>query len=293
MEATIFSKVVLPISLILIMLGMGISLTVDDFKRVLRTPKATLIGLVNQIILLPLVGFGICYVLDLSPVLAVGLMLLAACPGGVTSNLISHVSKGDLALSVSLTAVASFITVLTIPMITVFSLEYFDVTPPANGSATGEIMKQVFALTVVPILLGMFIRRRSPSFAKKLERPIRIASVIIFVMVVIVLIYEGRATILDSFLDIGLATGLLNIVTMLLGFLTARILRLNLPQSITITVESGIQNGTLAITIAQTILLMNDLSIPSAIYSLIMFATGGVMMMVFGRRKTDLPETAA
>ncbi|MEL6533899.1 MAG: bile acid:sodium symporter family protein [Bacteroidota bacterium] len=287
MESSVLSDVILPLSLAIIMLGMGLSLVPDDFRRVIRMPKAAVVGLINQLIVLPLVGFGICVVLDLSPMLAVGMMILAACPGGVTSNLITHVSKGDLALSISLTAVASFITVLTIPFITTLALGYFMNSEQTIESPVADIMGSVFVITIVPVLIGMFVRARAEKFALRMERPMRIASVVIFVAVVLGLIISGRETIVESFVQIGAATILLNIITMLVGFFSARALKLNLPQAITVTVESGIQNGTLAIVIALTLLKQPEISIPPAIYALVMFATGGVVMMIFGSRKQE------
>lgn len=288
MEESILSSVVLPASLFIIMLGMGLSLETSDFRRVIRMPKAALVGFVNQLVFLPLIGLAICILFNLPPVLAVGLMVLAACPGGVTSNLISHVAKGDLALSISLTAVTSFITVITIPLITSFSLEYFLSANEDISSPVKDIMIQVFGITVLPVSIGMIIRRRSLAFARRMEAPMRVASVVIFIAVVVGLIVKEHAMIADSFASVGLATMSLNIITMTLGFFSARALKLKLPQAITITVETGIQNGTLAIVIALSILGNSEMSIPAAVYSLIMFATGGLIMLFFGRRKTDV-----
>lgn len=288
MEESILSSVVLPASLFIIMLGMGLSLETSDFRRVIRMPKAALVGFVNQLVFLPLIGLAICILFNLPPVLAVGLMVLAACPGGVTSNLISHVAKGDLALSISLTAVTSFITVITIPLITSFSLEYFLSANEDISSPVKDIMIQVFGITVLPVSIGMIIRRRSLAFARRMEAPMRVASVVIFIAVVVGLIVKEHAMIADSFASVGLATMSLNIITMILGFFSARALKLKLPQAITITVETGIQNGTLAIVIALSILGNSEMSIPAAVYSLIMFATGGLIMLFFGRRKTDV-----
>lgn len=288
MEESILSSVVLPASLFIIMLGMGLSLETSDFRRVIRMPKAALVGFVNQLVFLPLIGLAICILFNLPPVLAVGLMVLAACPGGVTSNLISHVAKGDLALSISLTAVTSFITVITIPLITSFSLEYFLGANEDISSPVKDIMIQVFGITVLPVSIGMIIRRRSLAFARRMEAPMRVASVVIFIAVVVGLIVKEHAMIADSFASVGLATMSLNIITMTLGFFSARALKLKLPQAITITVETGIQNGTLAIVIALSILGNSEMSIPAAVYSLIMFATGGLIMLFFGRRKTDV-----
>ena len=288
MENSVLTSVILPISLAIIMMGMGLSLVVDDFKRVIQYPKAVLIGLTNQLILLPLIAFALAKGFGLEPMLAVGLMLIAACPGGVTSNLITHVSRGDIALSVTLTGIASFITIFTIPIILSLSLSHF-----TGQSETpiqlpiGETILQIMAITVVPISIGMIIRHFRPAFADRMERPMRIASTVIFVAVLVGIIAANREQIVSSFQQVGLVTILLNVLTMALGYFSARFFRLNLKESIAIMIESGIQNGTLALVIATTILMQTEMTIPPAVYSLVMFLTGGVIMWQFGRRKEE------
>ena len=288
MESSVLTSVVLPLSLAIIMIGMGLSLVLDDFKRVVQYPKAALIGLTNQLILLPLIAFLLARTFDLSPLLAAGLMLIAACPGGVTSNLITHVSKGDIALSVTLTAIASFITIFTIPLILAFSLTYFtgETSDPIE-LPFGKTILQIMVITVIPISIGMAIRHFKPAFADSMERPMRLASTIIFILVLAGIIAANKDLIVSSFKRVGLVTLLLNLLTMGLGYATARLFRLNLRQSIAITIESGIQNGTLALVIATTILMQNEMTIPPAVYSLIMFITGGFLMWYFGRRKDE------
>ncbi|MGH1362731.1 MAG: bile acid:sodium symporter family protein [Calditrichia bacterium] len=285
MESSVLTSVVLPLSLAIIMLGMGLSLVIDDFKRVFQYPTAALVGLTNQLVLLPLIGFALAVAFNMEPMLAVGLMILASCPGGTTSNLITHVARGDIALSISLTAIASLITVFTIPLIVSLSLEYF----VNDGTTYIELpifktLLQIMGITIIPVSIGMLIRHYKPNFSDRMERPMRIASTVIFVLVVLGIIAANRGIILDALKTLGMVTLGLNVITMTLGFYSARFFKLNLKESISITIESGIQNGTLAIVIATTILQHNDMSLPAAIYSLVMFFTAGFLMWFFGRR---------
>ncbi|MEL6718327.1 MAG: bile acid:sodium symporter family protein [Bacteroidota bacterium] len=286
MESSVLTSVILPVSLAIIMLGMGLTLVVDDFKRVFQFPKAALVGLTNQLILLPIIGFALAMAFQLPTAMAVGLMIIAACPGGVTSNLITHVSKGDIALSITLTAISSLITVFTIPLIVSLALAHF-----ANDAETQielpilQTIAQITAITVVPVSIGMLIRHYRTSFADRMEKPMRIASTVIFIVVMLGIILANKEMLLPALKSVGLVTILLNILTMGVGYLAARIFQLNLKQSISVIIESGIQNGTLAIVIATTILKQNDMSIPPALYSLLMFFTGGFLMWWFGRRK--------
>jgi BASS family bile acid:Na+ symporter len=217
--------------------------------------------------------------------MAVGLMIIAACPGGVTSNLITHVAKGDIALSISLTAISSLVTVFTIPLIVSFSLGYF---ANENGAVIElPILKtilQTMGITIVPVGIGMVIRHFNPDFAIKMERPVRTASTVIFVAVMVGIILGNKELILPALKSVGVVTILLNVLTMGIGFGAARLFKLNLEQSISITIESGVQNGTLALVVAINLLQQNDMSIPPALYSLLMFFTGGFLMWFFGRR---------
>ncbi|WP_459212606.1 bile acid:sodium symporter family protein [Aquimarina rhabdastrellae] len=286
MTATeIISKVFLPLSLAIIMLGMGMTLVPADFTRIIKYPKAILIGLTNQLILLPIIGFSLAVVFNLSPIMAVGLMILAACPGGATSNLITQVSRGNIALSVSLTAITSFVSIVTIPFILSYSIDYF-------GADTDSIIKlpildtilQIMVITVIPISIGMFIRKLKPNFANRMEKPMRLASTVIFIIVFIAVIVANLNIIGKAMKDVGLVTLLLNLLTMGLGYLTSRFFKLDLRNAISITIESGIQNGTLAIVIATTILNNIEMGIPTGAYAIWMFLTGGILMWQLGKR---------
>lgn len=285
MESSILLDIFLPASLFVIMLGMGLSLVIDDFRRIFKYPKATLIGLANQIILLPLIGFGICHLFNLPNELAIGMMLLAACPGGVTSNLISHVSRGDTALSVSLTAVSSMITLVTIPLYVGFAFSYFSNSGQVVDVDEVGMLLQVLVIVIIPIAIGMFIRSRREAFALRMDRPVRIFSTVLFLVILTSIIITERETIVKYFPQIGGATVALNLLTLVVGYYSAKLFKLEQRQAITIAIESGIQNGTLAIVIASTVLANFTLSIPAGIYGLIMFISGGYFMYTFGRKK--------
>jgi BASS family bile acid:Na+ symporter len=217
--------------------------------------------------------------------MAVGVMILASCPGGPTSNLITQVCKGNIALSVTLTALASMISIFTIPFILSYALDYF-------GSNTGVIIKlpivdtilQIMVITVIPVSIGMFIRKHKTNFAKRMEKPMRKASTVIFIFVFIAVIVANAEKLADGMKASGLVTLLLNLATMGLGYGTATIFKLNLKNKISITIESGIQNGTLAFVIASTILNNVEMGIPAGVYAIWMFLTGGILMWQLGKR---------
>lgn len=274
------------------MLGMGLSLVTDDFRRVLVYPKAVIIGLVNQLLLLPLIAFGITQLFGLPNELAIGLILLASCPGGVTSNLISHVSRGDTALSITLTAISSFITLITIPLYVGLAYGYFNDTGQIVDVDEMGMLLQVLVIVIIPVLLGMFIRSKKEKFALRMDKPVRIISTVLFVLIVASILASEWEKMAEYIAQIGIASIVLNLTTMLLGFFSARFLKLSLKQAITISIESGIQNGTLAIVIATTVLANIALTIPAAVYSTLMFIPGAIMMWYFGSRKSsDVEES--
>jgi BASS family bile acid:Na+ symporter len=283
--AEITIKVFLPLSLAIIMLGMGMTLIPADFTRIIKYPKAILIGFTNQFILLPIIGFSLAIAFNLSPVMAIGLMILAICPGGPPSNLITQVCKGNIALSVTLTAISSSICILTIPFILSYVLAYF-------GSSTNATIKlpiidtilQIMGITVIPISIGMLIRRFKTSFAIRMEKSLRTASTIIFIVVFIAVIAANFAIIGPAMKEVGLVTLLLNSITLGLGYVTARLFKLNLKSAISITVESGIQNGALAFVIATSILNNIEMGMPTAAYVIWMYISGGLLMWQFGKK---------
>ena len=286
------STIVLAASLIIIMLGMGLSLVADDFKRIIVYPKAILVGLVNQMILLPLIGFGIALVFPLAPEIAIGIMILAACPGGPTSNLIAHLAKGDTALSVTLTALSSFITILTIPFIVNFALVHFLDQGEMIRLDVMDSIKNIFVIIIIPIIIGMMIRKFAPAFSDRMERPVRIASAIVLALVIVGIVIKEKENFVSYFQQAGIVALLLNVSSMLVGYLTARLLRITDRRALSISIESGIQNGTLAITIAVVLLGSTEFAIAPAIYSLLMFFTGGIVIYFGLRRDKRQVETA-
>lgn len=274
------SGIVLAISLIIIMFGMGLSLTLSDFKRVMVYPKAMIVGLSCQIILLPLIGYLISIYLNLSPTTAIGVMLLAACPGGPTSNMLTYMAKGDLALSVSLTAVASLLTIFTIPVIVQFALvEFSDQNLTVTVDAL-TMVKQLLIIVIIPVGIGMLVKSKFPAFAEKMDRPVKIASALIFVLVIIGVIFSIKDVFMGYLQEAGLPAILLNISTMTLGFLLAVFFKLSRRQAISISIETGIQNGTLAITLATIALNNAEYSIVPAIYGLLMFVTASIIICI-------------
>lgn len=278
------SAIILASALAIIMLGMGLSLVVDDFKRIVVYPKAILIGLTNQLILLPLIGFLIAVVFPIKPEISIGIMILAACPGGPTSNLIAHLAKADTALSVTLTSLSSFITILTIPFIINFSLEYFLEEGQMVKLNVPETILRIFLIIVIPVAIGMIIRKYKEGFALRMGKPVRTASGIVLGLIIIGIVIKERENFVSYFQQAGIAALLLNVATMALGYYSARLFGIIDKRAISISIESGIQNGTLAITIAVVLLHSTTYAIAPAVYSLIMFGTGGIIIYLGLRR---------
>ena len=261
------------------MFGMGLSLRIEDFKRILIYPKAVGIGLLNQLILLPVLAFGIAKAFQLPPELAVGLMILAVCPGGATSNLITHLAKGDSALSITLTACSSVITVFTIPFLVNYSIAYFIPGGEAKQLEVVGTVVSVLFITLIPVALGMITLAKAPALAKKWDQPFRKISTVFFVIIVLAAILKERENLVQYFIEAGPAALALNLSTLTLSFAMAKWTGLPFRQGLTIAIESGIQNGTLGITIAATLLVNSVMSIPSAIYSLLMFGTAALVIL--------------
>ena len=279
MQSSVLTELFLPFSLAVIMFGMGLSLRVEDFKRILIYPKAVAIGLLNQLVLLPILAFGIVKAFSLPPELAVGLMILAVCPGGATSNLITHLAKGDSALSITLTACSSIITVFTIPFLVNFSIAYFIPGGEAKQLEVVGTVVSVLFITLIPVALGMITLAKAPRLAEKWDQPFRKISTVFFVVIVLAAILKERANLVQYFIEAGPAALALNLSTLALSFLMAKWTGLPFRQGLTIAIESGIQNGTLGITIAATLLVNSVMSIPSAIYSLLMFGTAALVIL--------------
>jgi BASS family bile acid:Na+ symporter len=274
------TAIILAVSLAIIMLGMGLSLVADDFKRIFVQPKAIIIGLVNQIILLPLIAFSLALLFPLQPEVAVGVMILAACPGGATSNLISHLAKADAALSVTLTAFSSFITIITIPFIVNFSLEQFLDQSNMIQLDIFQTFLQILMIIIIPVSLGMLIRKRKESFALKMGKPVRIASALLLILVIIGIIIKEKENLVASFKEAGAVIITLNIIVMLVGYFSAKTFKVSPKRALSIAIESGIQNGTLGITVAVVLLQNSTFAIVSALYGVLMLFTGAAVVYI-------------
>ncbi|MFI8747667.1 bile acid:sodium symporter family protein [Pseudomonas sp. NPDC077186] len=267
----------LPAALGIIMLGLGLSLSLADFARVAKFPKPVLIGLACQLLLLPLACFFLAKAFGLAPALAVGLMLLAASPGGTTANLYSHLAHGDVALNISLTAVNSVVAILTMPLIVNLSLAYFMTAEQAIPLQFAKVV-QVFAIVLGPVAIGMWLRSRFPGFAERMQKPVKIVSALFLLLIVLLAVAKDWRTFVDYAPAVGGAALAFNLLSMAVGYCVPRLLKLNLRQAIAIAMEIGIHNGTLAIALALSPALLNNptMAIPAAIYSLIMFITAAL-----------------
>jgi BASS family bile acid:Na+ symporter len=273
------------------MFGLGLSLTTDDFRRVARSPKAVTVALGLQVFVLPVVAFGLVTAFDLDPLLAVGVMLLAASPGGTTANLFSHLFRGDVALNVTLTAINSVLAAFTIPLVTNFAIGHFG----ADGELGLQVAKvvQVVAIVLVPVGLGMVVRRRSTAFAARADRPVRVFSIVVLVVVAVGALLGERENLPDYVRQVGLVTGLFCLASLGLGYGVARALRLDERQAIASSMEIGIHNTTVALTIALSVLDSTEVAIPSAVYSVLMYvlATAFGFAVTRGRRSGSAPLT--
>ncbi|MFB8146922.1 bile acid:sodium symporter family protein [Microbacterium sp. NPDC056003] len=260
----------LPVALGIIMFGLGLSLTLGDFARVLKQPKAVIVALLCQLVLLPAICFGLVLAFQLPPVLAVGMMMLAASPGGTTANLYSHLFRGDVALNISLTAVNSVISVVTLPLITNFAIIYFDPFDSQLGMQWSKVL-EVFAIVLVPVAIGMVVRRLWPAFAKAMDKPVRIASIIILVVVIAGAVASNWTLLVENFARLSVITIVFCLISLSVGYLVPRLLKVGKRQAIAASFEIGIHNATLAIVIAQTVLGSVELSLPAAVYGVLMF----------------------
>ena len=274
------ASIILAIAIMVIMMGMGLSLTLADFRRVAQHPKPVLLGLTNQIVFLPLVALGLVYVFQPPTFIAVGMILLAACPGGTSSNLVTLLAKGDLALSVSMTAINSIITIATIPFWVGYAYTTYLSEAANMASPTADIFKTLIIILAIPLSIGMLIKNRAPQFALRMERPVRIASSIFLAAVILGLLVREIELVKQYLGDTLGIVAALNAVTMGMGYALAKAVGLNLKQGLTIAIESGIQNGTLTISLAVMTLNQPDFAIVAAIYSLVMYTFSTVPIYV-------------
>lgn len=276
----IVTDIILPIALAFIMLVLGLGLTAQDFLRVIKQPRDFFIGLFSQVILLPIVAFLIIKIWSIAPELAIGVMIIAAAPGGVTSNLLTSFAKGDVALSISLTAIISLLCVFTIPFIVLTSAELLGKTEATNNVSLFNMTKDMFLIVTVPVILGMLFRKFVPNLSLKLEPIAKKISIVLFILVLLGAIAAERENVLSYFAQAGLITLTLNVLMMIIAFYVAQIFATGIKQKKSITIECGLQNGTLAIFVATSLFDGGVYVIPAAIYSLIMFATSIIFVFI-------------
>jgi BASS family bile acid:Na+ symporter len=280
----------LPLALAIIMFGLGLDLTIGDFKRVGRTPKAVAVALACQIVLLPAICFGLVVLFDLPALLGIGMLLLAASPGGTTANLFSHLFRGDVALNITLTAINTVIAVVTLPLITGLAIAYYDrqddVTMPLV-----EIVK-VFALILLPVGIGMLVNNRAHGFARRMDKPVRIGSAVILAILVVGILLDQLEDVGDSLADVGLIAALFCAISLAVGYFVPKAFGVTGPQAIASSMEVGVHNATLAIFVAVEVLDEVEISVPAAVYSLIMFLFAALWGMWVSRQVADR-ETAS
>lgn len=292
MEGNFLTKVVMPIALGVIMLGLGLGLTGADFRRIVVMPRPVLVGLFCQTVLLPVVCYAIAVGFGLPPELAVGLMLLSASPGGASANVFSHVAHGDVALNITLTATNSLLSLLTLPLIVGTSLRLLMGAEKAIPLPVDKVI-QTFAIILVPVGIGMLVRWRKPALSDKLSKPVRTLAFVVLIIVIGGALYteasKDSSKLFLSFKQVGLPAALFNVVSLGVGYFVPMALKLPKKQAIAIGMEIGIHNGTLAIAIATTVLSNPTMAIPPAIYSLIMFFTAAAFAFLVGRTVKDEP----
>lgn len=276
----------LPIALAIIMLGLGLSLTLDDFRRVARHPKAVAVALACQLFLLPAICVGLIALLDLPPLLAVGMVLLAASPGGTSANLFSHLFRGDVALNVSLTAINSIIAIVWMPLLTNLAISHYDLGDRVSLQF-GKVV-EVFAIVLVPVAVGMLIRARSPRFAAASDKPVRIGSAVILAVLVIGILIDQRDNVGDYLADVGGATALFCAASLVIGYVVPKACGIVEDQAIASSMEIGVHNATLAIYIAVEVLDETEISIPAAVYSIFMFVFAALWGWLISRRSSHV-----
>ena len=277
----------LPIAIGIVMLGLGLSLTRADFTRVREAPRAVIVALGLQMLFLPLLAYGLILLFDLAPLLAVGVMLLAASPGGTTAGMFSYLFRGDVALNVTLTAVNSVLTIVTLPLITGWAVGHFNAQSEGVGVQLGKF-GGVVVLVLLPVAIGMWLRSVRPQIAERAERPIKAFAIVFLVVVAIGAIVAERDNIVEYTRSAGLLVTILCALALIVGYAVARGLRLDRAQGVATAYEVGIQNTTLAMTLALSVMGSTEIAIPAAVYSIVMNIFGFAFGIALGR----MPERA-
>ncbi|MCX4385682.1 bile acid:sodium symporter family protein [Micromonospora peucetia] len=285
------SLVLFPVALGIVMLGLGLTLTLADFRRVVAYPRAVIVSLVCQMLVLPAICLGLVLAADLRPELAVGMMLLAASPGGSTASLYSHLFKGNVALNVTLTAINSVLALFTLPLIVNLSVTAFMGSDSSLGLQFDKVL-QVFALVLIPIVVGMIVRQRRPEFAARMQRPVKILSIVVLVVVIIGAALGVKDELAATIGAVGLVALLFNLLSLAIGYAAPRLLRVGHRDSVASSFEIGVHNATLAITIALSPALLDntDIAMPPAIYGILMFFTAAAFGFVAARRGSASAE---
>ena len=281
----------LPAALFLIMIGMGLTLTPKDFREVLIAPRATFYGLLAQVLLLPVFAFGLALLLGLGPAMAVGLVIIAACPGGTTSNIFAYLGGGDVALSVILTVLASLCSIVSLPLFTSWAMQYFNDTAVAFEMPVLRTIIALLVVVVVPLLIGMSMRKWAPRAAALGERAVGVFGLLVLVLVIVAIMMQLGDRIITLASQGSLAAIALNVVGLALGMVGGRIAGLSQREAFTVAIELGIKNGTVGLMITLSILHDSEMSVPSAVYGVMMFLFGFLMIVL--ARKLGLTRQAS
>ena len=292
MEDSLLATVLLPIALAVIMTSLGLSLTIADFRRVLVFPKGVSIGLANLVLISPLLAFGIAEAYSLDPALAVGLVLLGASPGGTMANLLTHLARGDTALSITMTAISSLAAVITVPLFLELSTSHFGADSLDDDVNMLGIVARVLLITVIPLAFGMWLRSRRPQRVAEIEGTFRAVALGVFLAVVIGVIVAEHDRVFENLDDVAAAAITLNLAAMTISYTIARLAKLDSRQSTAIAIELGIHNSTLAIAVGATIATV--LTIPAAVYASFMFISAGLFArLMYKRNSTVAPASAS
>jgi bile acid:Na+ symporter, BASS family len=294
MDSTILTSFLLPAAIAVIMCSLGLTLSREDFRRVLIAPRGVAIGMFNLALVSPLLALAMAELFELPPELAVGLVLLGASPGGMMANLLTNLSRGDTALSVTITAISSVGAMITVPLFLALSSDHFGATEVGEVGMAGIVLR-VFAITIVPVAIGMELRRRHPQRVDALYPRVRRIALSLFALVVLGAIASEQDTVRENLADVAGAALALNVTAMTLSFAVSKLARLGDRQATAVALELGIHNSALAIAVGAS--LADDLTIPAAVYSTFMLFTGGLFAWVMSRRNAaggeEVPERAA
>ncbi|MGB5812720.1 MAG: bile acid:sodium symporter family protein [Polyangiales bacterium] len=287
MEQSPLIEIGLPVSLMIIMAGMGLGLTFGEFREVLVRPKAMIVGTAAQIFLIPAIAFGLASLMGLGPVIAVGLVIIAACPGGTTSNIFTLLARGNVALSITLTVLASLLTIVTIPLFTNYALSIFATGDAAEAVRlpVGRTVVTLSVVVIIPVIAGMITRIFAPSFSKRAERYVGKFGLVVLVVLILAIVWGTRNEILSLLAQAGPAAAALSIVGIGAGFVSSKMLGVSVKDGLTIAIEVGIKNGTIGLMVTLTLLQSAEMAIPSAVYGVQMYIFGGLLVL-WGRRRS-------